>query len=55
MIQGSTADEINGAEYINAIAEFVDTTKHAEQAQPFDLLADLPEWGMGVTIDEAHG
>ena len=49
------ADGIIDAEYINAIANFVDTTKHAPQAQPFDLLATEHEWGMDVKIDEAHG
>ena len=59
MAQGWTADVlvdgINGAEHINSIAKFADTTKHAEQAQLFDLLVAIPEWGMGVKIDEAHG
>ena len=59
MAQGWTADVladgINGAEHINAIANFVDTTKHAEQAQLFKLLVAIPDWGMGVKIDEAHG
>ena len=59
MAQGWTADaladEINGAEYINAIANFVDTTKHAPQAQPFDLLATEHEWSMDIKTDKAHG
>ena len=59
MAQGWTADVlvdgINGAEHINSIANFADTTKHAGQAQLFDLLVAIPEWGMGVKIDEAHG
>ncbi len=55
MAQDWTADEINGAGHINAIANFVDTTKHAEQAQLFKLLVAIPDWGMGVKIDEAHG
>ena len=59
MAQGWTADVlvdgINGAEHINSIANFANTTKHGEQAQLFDLLVAILEWGMGVKVDEAHG
>ena len=59
MAQGWTADVlvdgINGAEHINSIANFANTTKHAEKAKLLDLLIAIPERGMGVKMDEAHG
>ena len=59
MAQGWTADVlvdgINGAEHINSIANFANTTKHAEQTKLFDLLVAILGWGVGVKIDEAHG